>query len=185
MRLPGPGLTQDSKTTVEAVLESEVPLVLDADGLNILAQLGTISTLVKRQAITLLTPHTGEFQRLFPEIADPKQDRIKAVQEAAQQSGAVVLLKGARTAISNPQGVVWINPESTPALARGGSGDVLTGLLGGLLAPARIKQVPIEDIVATATWWHAQAGMLAVQERTELGVDAFTLTLYLMRVISR
>jgi NAD(P)H-hydrate epimerase len=96
----------------------------------------------------------------------------------------VVLLKGARTAISNPQGSVWINPESTPALARGGSGDVLTGLLGGLLAQGVNKDIPVEDIVATAAWWHAQAGILAASERTELGVDAFTLSQYLLRVIA-
>ncbi|WP_193195215.1 NAD(P)H-hydrate dehydratase [Nostoc sp. MG11] len=181
----GPGLTRDATPIVQEVIESERPLLLDADGLNILAQMGTIPTLQKRQAVTILTPHTGEFQRLFPDVADPKKDRVKAVREAAAQSGAVVLLKGARTAIANPQGAVWINPESTPALARGGSGDVLTGLLSGLLAQAATKQIPVEDIVATASWWHSQAGILAAQERTELGVDAFTLTQYLMQVLSK
>ncbi|MBD2251471.1 NAD(P)H-hydrate dehydratase [Nostoc parmelioides] len=180
----GPGLTKDATSIVEEVLASDRPLVLDADGLNILAQLGTIPTLQQRQATTILTPHTGEFQRLFPLVSDAKHDRVKAVQEAAAQSGAVVLLKGARTAIANPQGSVWINPESTPALARGGSGDVLTGLLGGLLAQAVNKEIPVEDIVATAAWWHAQAGILAASERTELGVDAFTLSQYLLKVIS-
>jgi NAD(P)H-hydrate epimerase len=179
----GPGLTQDCPTVVEAVIESLRPLILDADGLNILAKLGTIPTLKKRQAATILTPHTGEFQRLFPDVINPQENRVQAVREAAAQSGAIVLLKGARTAIAHPQGAIWINPESTPALARGGSGDVLTGLLGGLLAQGVNKEIPIEDIVATATWWHAQAGILAAQERTELGVDAFTLTEYLLRVI--
>ncbi|MEH2252648.1 NAD(P)H-hydrate dehydratase [Nostoc sp.] len=187
----GPGLTRDATPIVEEVINSdgsanakgERPLLLDADGLNILAQMGAIATLKKRQAITVLTPHTGEFQRLFPDVADAKHDRVKAVQSAAAQSGAVVLLKGARTAVANPQGAVWIVPESTPALARGGSGDVLTGLLGGLLAQATTKQIPVEDIVATAAWWHSQAGILAAQERTELGVDAFTLTQYLIKVL--
>ncbi|MBD2624942.1 NAD(P)H-hydrate dehydratase [Trichormus variabilis] len=177
----GPGLTKDATPIVEQVINSEVPLILDADALNIVAQLGTISTLQKRQTTTVLTPHTGEFHRLFPDIN--YTDRVKAVQTAASQTGAVVLLKGARTAISNPQGVVWINSESTPALARGGSGDVLTGLMGGLLAQVVNKQVNIEDVVATAAWWHSQAGILAAAERTELGVDAFTLTQYLMRVL--
>ncbi|MEJ1933614.1 NAD(P)H-hydrate dehydratase [Nostoc sp. NIES-2111] len=188
----GPGLTKDATSIVQEVLScdglrpavGDRPLVVDADGLNILAQLGTIPTLQKRQAATILTPHTGEFARLFPDIADAKHDRVKAVREAAAQSGAVVLLKGARTAISNPQGSVWINPESTPALARGGSGDVLTGLLGGLLAQGVNKDIAVEDIVATAAWWHAQAGILAASERTELGVDAFTLSQYLLRVIN-
>ncbi|MFM9159982.1 MAG: NAD(P)H-hydrate dehydratase, partial [Dolichospermum sp.] len=84
-----------------------------------------------------------------------------------------------------PQGHVWINPESTPALARGGSGDVLTGLLGGLLAQILPQEFTIEDVVATATWWHSQAGILAAQARTELGVDAFTLTQYLLPVLKR
>ncbi|MHC5738743.1 NAD(P)H-hydrate dehydratase [Nostoc sp.] len=180
----GPGLTRDATPIVQEAIKSDRPLLLDADGLNILAQMGTIATLKKRQAVTVLTPHTGEFERLFPDVTDAKHDRVKAVQEAAAQSGAVVLLKGARTAIANPEGVVWIVSESTPALARGGSGDVLTGLLGGLLAQAATKQIPVEDIVATAAWWHSQAGIIAAQERTELGVDAFTLTQFLMKVLS-
>ncbi|MCC5635612.1 NAD(P)H-hydrate dehydratase [Nostoc sp. CHAB 5844] len=179
----GPGLTREATPIVQQVIKSDRTLVLDADGLNILSQLGTIPTLQKRQATTVLTPHTGEFQRLFSDVSEAKHDRIKAVKEAAAQSGAVVLLKGARTAVANSQGTVWITPESTPALARGGSGDVLTGLLGGLLAQATTKQIPIEDIVATAAWWHSQAGIIAAQERTELGVDAFTLTQYLSRVL--
>ncbi|MEH2235871.1 NAD(P)H-hydrate dehydratase [Nostoc sp.] len=180
----GPGLTRDATPIVEEVIKSDRPLLLDADGLNILAQMGAIATLKKRLAVTVLTPHTGEFERLFPDVADAKHDRVKAVQEAAAQSGAVVLFKGARTAIANPQGAVWIIPESTPALARGGSGDVLTGLLGGLLVQATTKQIPVEDIVATAAWWHSQAGILAAQERTELGVDAFTLTQYLIKALT-
>ncbi|MBW4558470.1 MAG: NAD(P)H-hydrate dehydratase [Trichormus sp. ATA11-4-KO1] len=179
----GPGLTLDATPIVQEVIESDRPLILDADGLNILAQIGTIPTLQKREAPTVLTPHTGEFRRLFPDITDPKQDRVKAVREAAAQTGSIVLLKGARTAIANSQDVL-INPESTPALARGGSGDVLTGLIGGLLAETTTRQISLNKIVATAAWWHSQAGILATQERTELGVDAFTLTQYLIKVIA-
>ena len=179
----GPGLTRDATPIVQQVLESDLPLVLDADGLNILAQMETIPTLSKRQALTILTPHAGEFKRLFPDLDDPTIDRVSAVRTAASSSGAVVLLKGARTAIANSSGSVWINPESTPALARGGSGDVLTGLLGGLVAQADSRHLLAEALVATAAWWHSQAGILAAQERTELGVDAFTLTHYLMPVL--
>ena len=179
----GPGLTLDATPILQGVLESDRPLILDADALNILSHLGTIPTLSKRRAPTVLTPHTGEFQRLFPDADDPTKDRVSAVRAAAQASGAVVLLKGARTAIANSSGFVWINPESTPALARGGSGDVLTGLLGGLVAQATSRHLPLEAIVATAAWWHSQAGILAAQERTELGVDAFTLTQYLIPVV--
>lgn len=175
----GPGLTVDAKPILQEVLESDRPLVLDADGLNILAQLGTIQSLQHRQAPTILTPHAGEFKRLFPDNVDPNKDRITAVSTAAKQSGAVVLLKGARTAIAQADDV-WINPESTPALARGGSGDVLTGLLGGLIAQATSKDIPLLEIVASAAWWHSQAAILATHERTEMGVDAFTLTQYLI-----
>lgn len=172
----GPGFTQDPINIVETLLETPTPLILDADGLNILAQLGTIPTLAKRKASTLLTPHPGEFKRLFPELTRQLSNRILAVQEAAKQSQATILLKGARVAIANGAGEISLNPDSTPALARGGSGDVLTGLLGGLCAQATLQKIPLELAIETATWWHAQAGLFAAQERTELGVDAFTLT---------
>jgi len=180
----GPGITLDAASILQSILDSSKSLLLDADALNILAQMGTLQTLQKRQASTILTPHPGEFKRLFPDIADVNQNRISAVQQAAKQSGAIVLLKGSKTAIATPQGCVWINPQSTPALARGGSGDVLTGLLGGLMAQAVSRNLSLEKMVATATWWHAQAGILAALERTELGVDAFTLTQYLMPALA-
>jgi len=180
----GPGLTLEAAIAVESVLESDRPLVLDADGLNILAQLGTLPILSERSALTIITPHPGEFKRLFPELADKMGDRIYATQAAAQLSGAVVLLKGARVCICcHAQGdrtITYLNPESTPALARGGSGDVLTGLLGGLIATAIARKSPPQLVIPTAVWWHAQAGIMAAKERTELGVDAFTLTEYLI-----
>ncbi len=179
----GPGLTLDAKLVVQQVLEADCPLVLDADGLNVLAELRTIPTLLRRQATTVLTPHEGEFKRLFPDSASLLPDRVSAVRKASGLSKAVVLFKGARTAIAHPGGSVWLIPESTPALARGGSGDVLTGLLGGLLAQEALREQPLEATVAVAAWWHAQAGIMAAQERTELGVDAFTLTQYLMAVV--
>ena len=174
----GPGLTRDAHPLVKTLLEVDTPLVLDADGLNILAQMGAKEG--RREAATVLTPHPGEFKRLFPDLPSSTKDQISAVQAASRQSGAVVLLKGARSAIAHPGGAVWLLPESTPALARGGSGDVLTGLIGGLMAQQLPPQPPLEATVATAAWWHAQAGILAAQERTELGVDAFTLSQYLM-----
>ncbi len=179
----GPGLTLDAVEVVKKVLTATCPLILDADGLNILAELGTIAPLSLRKNTTVLTPHLGEFRRLFPQISNPHQNRIRAVQEAAAQSGAIVLFKGARTAVAHPKGSVWLVPSSTPALARGGSGDVLTGLMGGLMAQIRGTYPPEEAIVATAAWWHATAGIIAAKERTELGVDAYTLSQYLSRVL--
>ncbi|WP_293334715.1 NAD(P)H-hydrate dehydratase [Microcoleus sp. CAWBG58] len=189
----GPGLTLEAAIAVESVLECDRPLVLDADGLNILAQLGTIPILSERRSQTIITPHPGEFKRLFPELAGEMGDRIAATQAAAELCGATVLLKGARVCISWKEDdgdslgdsyasrtVTYLNPESTPALARGGSGDVLTGLLAGLLASAIARKSPPQEVAATAAWWHARAGIAAAKERTELGVDAFTLTQYLI-----
>jgi hydroxyethylthiazole kinase-like uncharacterized protein yjeF len=131
-------------------------------------------------APTILTPHPGEFKRLFFDVVDSMGDRTTAVRLAAEHSQAIVVLKGARVAIAYPDGIVWVNPDSTPALARGGSGDVLTGLMGGLIAQANLDTAQIHDAVKATTWWHAQAGIWASQHRTELGVDACTLTDYLI-----
>ncbi len=174
----GPGLTQSASTIVKMILDSNQPLILDADALNILAQLNPILTLSQRQAATIITPHPGEFKRLFPELAQELQNRILVTQKAAQQSQSILVLKGARVCIGTRE-TVWINPESTPALARGGSGDVLTGLLGGLLAAVVLNQTSIDSIVKTGVWWHAQAAIQAAKAKTELGVDAFTLTQFL------
>ncbi|NEP44735.1 MAG: NAD(P)H-hydrate dehydratase, partial [Okeania sp. SIO2H7] len=181
------------------------PLVLDADGLNICAILGTNANLQQRPAPTVITPHLGEFRTLFPDLADKERekpsgslrDRLELARKAVEVSGAVLLFKGARAIVASPSNSrgetipkIWINPESTPALARGGSGDVLTGLTGGLLAGCRrfgdglAGPASVGEVVKTAVWWHARAAILATEERTELGVDAFTLTEYLMRVLA-
>ncbi|MEB3831045.1 NAD(P)H-hydrate dehydratase [Phormidium sp. CCY1219] len=179
----GCGLTRDAESVVKAAIESDRPLILDADGLNILAQMNAIAALSPRQSFTLLTPHPGEFKRLFPDIAQAETQAASAARAASSQSGAVVLLKGARTAIAHPDGSLEINPQSTPALARGGSGDVLTGLASGLIAQAIARQSPVAPCVQSAVWWHAQAAILAAQDRTLLGVDAVTLSDYLVRAL--
>ncbi|MFM7470663.1 MAG: NAD(P)H-hydrate dehydratase [Nodosilinea sp.] len=132
----GPGLSTEAGTVVETLLSSPTPLLLDADGLNLLATLGVGPSLGQRSAPSLITPHPGEFRRLFPGLLETATDAGHAAQLAAAASGAIVLLKGACTAIAHPDGRLWFNTASTPALARGGSGDVLTGLIGGLLAQA-------------------------------------------------
>jgi NAD(P)H-hydrate epimerase len=113
--------------------------------------------------------------------------------QAAQASGATVLLKGPCSAIATAQGRLWFNEQSTPALARGGSGDVLTGLMGGLMASAArsesahqgkaktssssLSEVPAAvGAVLSAVWWHSQAAIYASNQRTLLGVDPLHLT---------
>jgi NAD(P)H-hydrate epimerase len=168
----GCGLTIEPDQVVQTILTQAQSVVLDADGLNIVAQ---HPTWLPRSAPTVLTPHLGEFRRLFPCI--DVTDRLRAVSVAAAQSGTIVLLKGARVAIADRSGQVRVNPASTPALARGGSGDVLTGLLSGLMAQTCITQPTAQllETVQAAAWWHAQAGCHTVAARTVLGVDAYTL----------
>jgi ADP-dependent NAD(P)H-hydrate dehydratase / NAD(P)H-hydrate epimerase len=170
----GCGLSLYAQAIVRQIVASDRPLILDADGLNILVNLDWRG----RSAPTILTPHPGEFKRLFPGLLGG--DRIVAAQQAAQESGAIVLLKGARSVIAEPGGSVWVIGESTPALARGGSGDVLTGLMGGLLAQGMRRGTAIEAIVGSAAGWHAQAGIAASRARTDLGVDASTLVEFLI-----
>ena len=178
----GCGLSQAVGEILPTILGVNCPLLLDADALNLLAQMGTVPTLTHRPQPTILTPHWGEFKRLFPEISQGK-DRLQAVQQAAIASQSIVLLKGARTAvasglrsnIASPNIQVAIIPESTPALARGGSGDVLTGLIAGLVAQNPDPR-SLLTIVSSGAWWHAQAGIWAAGSRTDLGVDALTLT---------
>jgi ADP-dependent NAD(P)H-hydrate dehydratase / NAD(P)H-hydrate epimerase len=178
----GCGLTDRPAQIVETILTANCPIVLDADALNIIAQLGVNLTIAKRSQPTILTPHEGEFKRLFPQISPT--NKLAAAIEAAQSSQAIVLFKGARTAIANPDGRAIVIPASTPALARGGSGDVLTGLIGGSIATNSRQDLDISEIVATAAWWHSQAGILAANERGDLGVDPLTLIKYLSRLPS-
>ena len=180
----GPGLTTNARSIAAKVFQAECPIVLDADGLNILAEHEVAEVLGDRSAATVLTPHIGEFKRLFPDITDT-EDRLTAVQTAAKDSGAIVLLKGARTAIANPQGLTWMISQSTPALARGGSGDILTGLAAGLAAQnIKTNKTSLFNAIATAAWWHARTAIEAAQEYTELGVDATTLARYLAPTIN-
>jgi len=174
----GPGLTQDVPDLLPVLFKVPVPLLLDADALNLLA---AQSPWPERRAPLLLTPHLGEFKRLFPEL-EPG-DRLAAVRAAAERSGATVLLKGARTAIAAPGESTWVLAESTPGLARGGSGDVLTGLLGGLLAQPAPPQVGWAERAAAAAWWHARAGCQLAAERSELGVDPLALAQRLPTVL--
>ena len=176
----GCGLSLDAGEVVEQIVNCDRNLVLDADGLNSLAAMGKAKITEKlsnRTSSMILTPHWGEFCRLFPELREV--ERLEALQTAVNQTKSTILLKGARTAIAFTQETesqetevqVWINPESTPALARGGSGDVLAGMIGGLLA----QGLAANDVAIIATVWHSQTAIWLASQRTEMGVDPVTL----------
>jgi ADP-dependent NAD(P)H-hydrate dehydratase / NAD(P)H-hydrate epimerase len=173
----GCGLTTEPVSVIITLLEQNLPLVLDADALNILAQMPT-SNWSQRSAPTIITPHDGEWRRLFPTV--DIANRLAVVMQKAAEHQLIILSKGARTIISDGT-KTWAINNGTPALARGGSGDVLTGLIGGLVAAAQksTKLDQLVDIVASANWWHAAAGSLAAQERGTAGVDAVTLSQFL------
>jgi NAD(P)H-hydrate epimerase len=131
---PGLGRTEGAQEFARgAALGVEVPLLVDADGLN--AHAGRLELFREREAATVLTPHEAELGRLLEvgteEVAAHRMERVR---EAAELSGAVVLLKGDDTIIAHPDGPVAISPGGTPALATAGTGDVLSGLIGALLA---------------------------------------------------
>jgi ADP-dependent NAD(P)H-hydrate dehydratase / NAD(P)H-hydrate epimerase len=177
----GCGLTDRPSKIIKQVLAANCPIVLDADALNIISKIGIEASLATRTYPTILTPHTGEFKRLFTKI--PTANKLVAAIAAARSSQTIVLLKGARTVIASSDGGSIVIPESTPALARGGSGDVLTGLIGGLIATNSRLNIDLSEVVATGAWWHSQAGILAASERSDLGVDPLTLTQYLSAAI--
>ncbi|MGQ9864793.1 MAG: NAD(P)H-hydrate dehydratase [Pseudanabaenaceae cyanobacterium] len=164
----GPGLTPDLPWW-PTLWQAPVPLVADADLLKAIAQ----RPWVPRAAPTVLTPHAGEFRRLFPELAS-QDDRLQAVTQAAQQTGAIVLHKGHRTVVSDGRQTT-VNPESTAALARGGSGDVLTGAIGALLA----RGCAPWTAAVTGTLWHAQTARRLAARSSERSVDPLLLAHHL------
>lgn len=185
----GPGLTVQAAAVMKSVLESDRPLVLDADGLNWLSQHDPQSTLQTRSAPTLLTPHPGEFRRLFPDIWQAAATPTQAAQQAAQAASCTLVMKGAISAVAHSDGQLWFNPESTPALARGGSGDVLTGLVAGLAAQQLQSDAAAHksllDAAIAAVWWHAQAGRSLAQTNTVLGCNASKLAAQLDEILAQ
>jgi hydroxyethylthiazole kinase-like uncharacterized protein yjeF len=161
----GPGLTTNEQTVAfvrDTVRRSPVPLVLDADGLN--AFTGDSVVLQDRQAEAVLTPHVGEFARLTGVKArDLDVDRPAHIRALAEQTGAVTLLKGSRTLIAQPGGRLLVNVTGSPSLATAGTGDVLTGMIGGLLARGAS---PLES-AAAAAYLHGLAGLFAGRDLGE------------------
>jgi hydroxyethylthiazole kinase-like uncharacterized protein yjeF len=152
----GPGLGRDSSTwrlVVDLALHARCPLVIDADGLNALAD--SPRSKGKLGARRVLTPHPGELARLTGKTADAiNADRPAAARKAAREWGAVVVLKGARTVVAHPDGRISEDPHEVPALASGGTGDVLSGIIGALMAQG---SDPFTAAV-TGVYVHAAAG---------------------------
>ncbi|TMK48824.1 MAG: NAD(P)H-hydrate dehydratase [Actinobacteria bacterium] len=161
----GPGMTTDEETAAfirSFVRACPVPIVVDADGLNAFA--GRTGELADRHSDAVLTPHAGEFARLAGiTAAEVGADRVGHARKLASDIQATVLLKGSRTVIASPEGRVRINPTGGPSLATGGTGDVLTGMIAGLIARGL---APIDAATAGA-YLHGIAGSHAGREKGE------------------
>ncbi|MEA2468976.1 MAG: ADP-dependent NAD(P)H-hydrate dehydratase / NAD(P)H-hydrate epimerase [Thermoleophilaceae bacterium] len=157
----GPGLGKGDGPTAFAhavIAAVEVPLLVDADGLNAFA--GAIEKLAQRNAPTVLTPHAGELGRLLDiDSSEVERRRLHHAREAAERSRCVVLLKGDDTIVAAPGGPVAISPGATPALATAGTGDVLSGIIGALLS----KGLAPFEAAAAGALAHGRAGIHAAE----------------------
>jgi NAD(P)H-hydrate epimerase len=167
----GPGLSTHPETVelVQSMMKHlDRPSVLDADALNALA--GRASLLTECKTPPILTPHPGEMARLEVDATTQSvnADRIGTARRFARERGVFVVLKGARTVIARPDGLVAICPTGNPGMATAGTGDVLTGMIVGLLA----QRVPSWEAACAATYFHGSAGDLASQHLGQPGMLA-------------
>ncbi|MFC4065570.1 NAD(P)H-hydrate dehydratase [Actinoplanes subglobosus] len=160
----GLGSGDEARTELRSVLATSLPVLLDADAINLLVG-GEHAEHLRRDAPLVLTPHDGEFKRLAGEA--PGADRAGAAARLAAWTNAVVLLKGDRTIVATPSGEIWVNPTGSPALATAGTGDVLAGLVGSLLAaglPAARAAVAGAYVHGLAGRWAAEDGPVTAQD---------------------
>ena len=159
----GPGLGRDALTgealhgLMGAAKEAGIPMVLDADALNLIA--GHPAWLSDIPAGSVLTPHLGELRRLVP---FDRGEEGNAARQLSSRSGSVVIMKGFQSRVLSPDGTCRVNTTGNPGLAKGGSGDVLTGLVGGLMA----RGYAAPDAAALGVWIHGFAGDCLTKERT-------------------
>jgi hydroxyethylthiazole kinase-like uncharacterized protein yjeF len=176
---PGQGENPDTLRTVAMLLQKvKSPLVLDADALNVLD--GQPALLRGRnQRPLVLTPHPGEFARLTGKTAkEVQRDRLGAGREFAVRQGVYLVLKGHHTLIVSPQGRVWVNATGNPGMATAGSGDVLGGMIAGLIAQ-HYPKIAMDVILAAAVFLHGYAGDLAAREMGEAGLTAGDITRFI------
>ncbi|MBN2400295.1 MAG: NAD(P)H-hydrate dehydratase [Candidatus Aminicenantes bacterium] len=180
---PGMGNRLSTLKTVSLLLrESHQPLILDADALNVLQ--GQTRLLPIRGARPLiLTPHPGEFARLLDKtIKEIQQDRLTLAREFAMKYGLYLVLKGQYTLTATPAGRVWVNQTGNPGMATAGSGDVLSGIIAGLIVQFHPQQ-PMEIILAAAVFLHGFAGDLAARQCGEMGLTASDISAFIPKGI--
>ena len=158
---PGIGCSDGTYETVKYVLEQfRGPVIVDADGINVLQ--GHIDILRGRTNPTILTPHIGEFMRLYGKMPE---DRVSAAQDLATKTGTIVLLKGNETVVTDGYDT-YINPTGNPGMAVGGSGDVLSGIIAALLG----QGISSIQAAACGAWLHGAAGDMCAEQIGQYGM---------------
>ena len=162
---PGIGGHPETAELVRAIVNKySLPLVLDADGLNAFAgRMDSFRQDARPAGATVFTPHPGEMARLTGKtVAEIQAQRVAVAREFSQRFGVTLVLKGFRTLIASPDGQVGVNPTGNPGMAKGGTGDVLTGLTAGLLA--QFPTHSVGEVATAAVYLHGLAGDLAADE---------------------
>lgn len=180
----GPGISRHAETADlvrHVVANYEFPMVVDADGLN--AFEGQTEKLTGARHPVVITPHPGEMARLVGSaISDVQKDRVTVARKFAAEHKVIVVLKGHRTVVADPMGAVWVNATGNPGMASGGTGDVLTGIVAGMVAqhPDRLFEA-----VLLATFLHGLAGDVAREEVGEESLVATDLVRFLPEAFRR
>ncbi len=180
---PGLGMSRDAADLVARALASALPLVIDADALNLIAaEPGLQQRLARRHAPSLLTPHPLEAARLLGiDAAAVQSDRLAVAADLARRFNAHVILKGSGSVLASPHGDLAVNASGNPALATAGSGDVLAGLCGALLA----QRLPMREAALAAAWMHGHAAdRLVADGLGPVGLTASELPEMIRRVLN-
>lgn len=166
----GPGLSAHPETqrwVRELLKRARIPVIIDADGINALT--GNLSALKYCSGNSILTPHPVEFFRAFgTRVSADAKDRKAKASAAARGSGAVIVLKGYGTVVASPAGKTFVNPTGNPGMAKGGSGDVLTGMIAAIAA----QGFPLWDAACFAVYLHGLSADMAVRKTGEAGMIA-------------
>ncbi|MCS7233717.1 MAG: NAD(P)H-hydrate dehydratase [Synergistetes bacterium] len=176
---PGIGTSPPTKLFVHKLIEEiNKPIVIDADGLNCLAD--NVELLKACKGKVVITPHPGEMARLIGKSTSYVQEnRLEVAESFSSETGVVVVLKGARTVISSPDGKIYVNPTGNPGMATGGTGDVLTGMIGGLIA----QGLGLTEASCVGVFLHGLSGDIVASKKGELSLIASDLLDFLPEAI--
>lgn len=170
----GPGLGTDSTEALRAlfIAAADKPLVVDADGLNMLSRMADGRTLIQGHAAPIvLTPHAREFERLFGTFADEPM-RLAAQRNLSRQLGCIIVYKGHRSQISDTQGNIYRNTTGNAGLATAGSGDVLTGILLSIMSQNKEYHLDAYRCVCLGVWLHGKSADFAIRTQSECSLVA-------------